>query len=66
MSSLLRMVEVMTNKAGSDDDVDGCDVAEMWMSVSAATVLATTCRMGGLRRPSPVQDPTNAYHWIAV
>ena len=42
MSSLLRMVEVMVNRAGSEEDVEGCDEAAMWMSERAVTVLATT------------------------
>ena len=36
------MVVVMVNMPGSEDDVEGCDVAAIWMSVRAAIVLATT------------------------
>jgi hypothetical protein len=30
------------NTPGSEDEVDGCDVAAIWISVKAAMVLATT------------------------
>src|SRR5882762_3441199 len=40
--SLFRIVVVMVNMPGSEDDVEGCDVAAIWMSVRAAMVLATT------------------------
>jgi len=42
INSLFKMDVVMLKYPGSEEDVPGCDVAEMWMSVSAATVLATT------------------------
>jgi hypothetical protein len=42
MSSLLRIEVVMLKTAESVDEVEGCDAAAMWISVSAATVLATT------------------------
>lgn len=30
--------------AESDEDVDGCDVADVWISASAVTVFATTLK----------------------
>jgi hypothetical protein len=43
ISSLFSIAEVMENTAGSEVESDGwLEVAEMWMSVSAATVFATT------------------------
>lgn len=40
--SLVRIGAVIMKIAGSDDDVEGRDVAAMCMSVRASTVLATT------------------------
>lgn len=42
MRSLFKIVAVMVNIPGSEDEVEGCDVAAMWISVNAAIVLATT------------------------
>lgn len=42
IKSLLRIEVVITKIPGSDEEVEGCEVAAMWISVSAATVLATT------------------------
>jgi flavin-binding protein dodecin len=36
----------MPKKAGSVDNVDACEVAEMQMSVSAAIVFTTTMEIG--------------------
>lgn len=45
MRSLFKIVVVIVNIAGSDDDVDGWDVTAMWISVKAATVFATTFKI---------------------
>lgn len=40
--SLFKIEAVIMNMPGSEDDVDGCDVAAICISVNAAMVLATT------------------------
>lgn len=40
--SLLRREDVIVKMAGSSGDIEAFEVAAEWISVSAATVLATT------------------------
>jgi hypothetical protein len=42
MRSLFRIVGVTVKIAGSDEEVDGCDVADVWISDRAEIVFATT------------------------
>jgi hypothetical protein len=53
--------------AGSDEDVDGCDVADVWISASAVMVFATTFEMHQYkkRRENP-REKNAMHHRIAV